>query len=320
VSIEGEHREFGVQDGALLALGRELRSLDYRFSTVTPLTCDRVNRRHANREAKDLAGIFGWSRPFHSDRLPGRLLDLMRTAGVITQDDGRWRSTVRLSSLGPQLFFHSAYPTQSADAVFFGPDTVRFAHAIGQLLRTERGPITRAVDVGCGAGPGGLVMAAAAPSAQIVLGDINDEALRLARVNAALNGCANVAVVRSDILAATEGLFDVVVSNPPYLVDAAERTYRHGGGALGEGLSLAILEQSLLRLAPAGSLLLYTGSAIVDGRDGFREAAARILAQTGWDWSYVEWDPDVFGEELEGGPYAEADRIAAVVLTVTRPA
>jgi hypothetical protein len=29
-------------------------------------------------------------------------------------------------------------------------------------------------------------------------------------------------------------------------------------------------------------------------------------------------DPDVFGEELDTAAYAEADRIAAVVLTVTR--
>jgi hypothetical protein len=34
-------------------------------------------------------------------------------------------------------------------------------------------------------------------------------------------------------------------------------------------------------------------------------------------WSYAEVDPDVFGEELETPAYADADRIAAVVLTVT---
>jgi hypothetical protein len=31
-------------------------------------------------------------------------------------------------------------------------------------------------------------------------------------------------------------------------------------------------------------------------------------------------DPDVFGEELDSGVYAAADRIAAVTLTVTRHA
>jgi len=42
------------------------------------------------------------------------------------------------------------------------------------------------------------------------------------------------------------------------------------------------------------------------------------LAGTAHRWSYFEVDPDVFGEELEAGMYTQADRIAAVVLTVTR--
>jgi hypothetical protein len=38
---------------------------------------------------------------------------------------------------------------------------------------------------------------------------------------------------------------------------------------------------------------------------------------SGLAWSYGEIDPDVFGEELDSGVYAEADRIAAVVVTAT---
>ena len=34
---------------------------------------------------------------------------------------------------------------------------------------------------------------------------------------------------------------------------------------------------------------------------------------------YEEIDPDVFGEELENPAYAEVERIAAVVLTLTMP-
>jgi hypothetical protein len=63
-------------------------------------------------------------------------------------------------------------------------------------------------------------------------------------------------------------------------------------------------------------LLLYTGSAIVDGEDVFRARAQRMLHQGGFAHSYVEIDPDVFGEELAGGAYDQADRIAAVTLTV----
>jgi hypothetical protein len=39
-----------------------------------------------------------------------------------------------------------------------------------------------------------------------------------------------------------------------------------------------------------------------------------------YNWTYRELDPDVFGEELATPGYESVDRIAAVVLTVTRSA
>jgi hypothetical protein len=71
-------------------------------------------------------------------------------------------------------------------------------------------------------------------------------------------------------------------------------------------------------LAPGGAVLLYTGSAVVDGRDVFGAAARGIVAEHGLDAAYHEIDPDVFGEELETPSYARADRIAAVLLTASR--
>jgi len=148
--------------------------------------------------------------------------------------------------------------------------------------------------------------------------DINDAALRLTRANAALAG-VRVTGVHSDLLAGTTGAFDLIVANPPYLVDPGERAYRHGGGPLGAGLSLAILNAALHRLAPGGTLLLYTGAAIIGGADPFRAEVTKRLAGSGLAWTYEEVDPDVFGEELEHGVYAAADRIAAVLLTATKP-
>ena len=312
--------ELSSQDKALLALGRELHAAGYRFTTVTPLTQERVNARPENAWAHDLAGVFGWSRPFRSDILAPSMLALMREADILSPAEGGWRSKLRLSSLGEQLFFHSAFPTTAADAVFFGPDTFRFVGAIRATLPRLSEPPRRAFDIGCGAGPGGLAITAYAPESEVLLGDINEGALRLARVNAVLNAASNARVLRSDLLADADGAFDLIVSNPPYLIDPTERAYRHGGGAFGEGLSVRILETALARLAPGGTLLLYTGSAVVGGVDAFGTAARRVLAKPGFRWTYAELDPDVFGEELEAGPYAKADRIAAVVLTVQKDA
>lgn len=310
-----ETSQSGVE-AKLLQMARSVRSTGYAFTTPTPATHARVNARPGSAWAQDLAGVFGWSRRFREEVVPPEILALMREAGVLLSNDAGLRSAVRLSSLDGLLFMHSAYPTAAADSVFFGPDTYRFARAI--LARLKDGaPVRRAVDIGCGAGPGAILVARAHPDAEVFAVDINPSALRMTRVNAALAG-VQVAAVDSDLLSAVPGSFDLIVSNPPYLVDPDARAYRHGGGPLGAGLSLAILDAALDRLAPGGTLLLYTGAAIVNGTDPFKIAAIAQIGGSGASWTYEEFDPDVFGEELEGGAYTAADRIAAVVLTVKK--
>jgi methylase of polypeptide subunit release factors len=304
------------EDTALVALVELLRSEGYQFTTVTPLTQARVNKRPGNEWASDLAGVFGWSRRFQPSLLPGQLFNLMSAADVLRPEVEGCRARIRVSSHGGQHFVHSAYPTLDENSVFFGPDSVRFVGAINRAFGSFRKPSMRVADIGCGAGPGGIAIASAASHAEVLMLDINPLALRYARVNAVANGVAAFAV-HSDVLRNVDGSFDLIVSNPPYLIDAKSRAYRHGGGNLGEGLSLEILSQSISRLSPGGTLLLYTGSSIVAGLDRFSQAACDLLVGSKFDWSYEEIDPDVFGEELELPAYATADRIAAVVLTVT---
>jgi methylase of polypeptide subunit release factors len=223
-----------------------------------------------------------------------------------------WRANVRFSTLGAALYVHSAYPTEEPDAVFFGPDTYRFCSWLARVAE----PASCLVDIGCGSGAGGLVAARASGATRVVLCDVNPRALELAAVNAALAGC-EVELVRSDVLETVAGAFALIVANPPYMRDSGARLYRDGGGALGEQLSLRIVREGLLRLAPGGTLLLYTGSAIVAGRDLFYAALVELLR--GCQHHYEELDPDVFGEELDRPGYERVERIAAVGLRVQRP-
>ncbi|PKG95152.1 SAM-dependent methyltransferase [Pseudomonas sp. Choline-3u-10] len=309
-----------AQDRALLHLAQALRERGYHFITPTPLTHERVNARVENQLAKDLEGVFGWSRPFQHELLPPAIFSLMDQAGVLAPSDSRWRSRVRMSSLDGQVFVHSAYPTDAADAVFFGPDTYRFANAILAHLNNHKGHIGRAVDIGCGSGAGAILTALARPQAEVLAVDINPAALRMTRINAALAEADNLKAHHSDLLNDIDGQFDLILANPPYLVDPDERAYRHGGGPLGAGLSLAIFDSALARLAPCGTLLLYTGVAMKGNQDPFRREIEQRLDGHGLEWRYREVDPDVFGEELLDGAYTECDRIAAVVLEVTRSA
>ena len=304
-------------DDALLEVARELKRRAYRFTTVTPATHARINARPGNERALTIEDVFGWSRPFEPGVLDPRLLEPMQAAGALVPHGAGWRATLRASTLQGELFLHSAYPTTSSDAVFFGPDTYRFANAVADRLSAGR-PLRRAVDVGCGAGPGAVLVARSCPAAEVFAVDINAAALRFTALNAAVAGTPNVIACRSDLLDGIDGVFDLIVANPPYLLDASERAYRHGGGSLGEGLSLAVIEAAAARLAPAGTLLLYSGSAVVGGVDRFGAAAKLQLDASGLDWSYREIDPDVFGEELDQPAYRGVERIAAVLLTATR--
>lgn len=309
------------KEQALLQLGRWLRASDYRFVTPTPATHARVNARGEAAHARSARDVFGWSRPFERGLLPEQVVGWLRS-GELLDEGALLRSRVRFSSLGDQIYAHSSYPTSDADAVFFGPDTYRFAALVESEL--QRQPLhrgARILDVGCGAGPGGMVAALASDveAPQLLLADINPQALVHARANVALAGLERVAFAQSDLYSNTQGEFDLIVANPPYLVDASARTYRNGGGALGGGLSERIVAEGLPRLAPGGRLVLYTGAAIVEGVDPLFEALQAVLEQRGWPFTYRELDPDVFGEELELPAYNAADRIAAVALVAQRP-
>jgi methylase of polypeptide subunit release factors len=310
--------DIAAADQALLELGKALKERGYRFTTVTPASHQRVNARLQGK-APSLEDVFGWSRPFRRGDLAEHIVTRLSEAGALEPAGPLLRSNVRYSTLGEQIFVHSAFPTETSDAVFFGPDTYRFARMVRQSLATlPASRVRRVIDVGAGSGAGGLHAAAllAAHAPTLVLTDINACALRYSRINAALNGVPNVHTIESDLFDAVDGAFDLIMSNPPYLVDPLARLYRHGGGELGFELSLKIVDQGIDRLAPGGRLVLYTGSAIVDGVDAFHGAIAKMLAARGVRWAYEEIDPDVFGEELEHPPYDRADRIAVVGVTV----
>lgn len=313
----------------LVRLGRALRAMGYEFVCPTPETYRRVNRRPGNATAANLRDVFGWSRPFQRSLLPPTLFELCLAADVLlpAADRELWTLTVRFSTLmppgarAPLGFFHSAFPTDGVDDVFFGPDSYRFA---ALLARTVVEPVERMVDIGCGTGVGGLAIADRA--AEVVLTDVNLRALALAAVNVQLaqeTAAAETMSPRkfvlgvSDVLAQVEGPIDLVIANPPYLADDPGRLYRDGGGALGGDLPVRIVVEALARLRPGGRVILYTGTPIIAGRNVLADRLDPILRQHGARGAWEELDPDVFGEELDRPAYATTERLAVVALVAT---
>ena len=298
------------RDGALLELLTALRALDYDFVTVTPETHRRVLARDPGRTASDLRDVFGWSLPFEPDVRPKPVAEALERSGMVEARGPLRRSLLRVSTLEGNLFLHSAYPTDGADSVFLGPDSYRFARFVKAEMAAA-GPMRRIVDIGAGAGVGGISAASFAPGARLTLCDINPLALRLAAVNARFAGL-EAELVEGSGLSGVEGPVDFVIANPPFVIDPGKRTYRDGGGMHGASLSLEWALEGAKRLLPKGRMLLYTGSAIVGGGDALREALEARLPALECSLDYEEIDPDIFGELVETSGYEDVERIAAV--------
>jgi SAM-dependent methyltransferase len=307
------------QDSALLALLRAARDDGYDFVTVTPETHRRVLEREPGAMARDLRDVFGWSRPFGESLLPAHFLEPLRESGFLEREGNGLKSGLRISTVAGSLFLHSAYPTDDSHSVFLGPDTYRFVRLIEAVLPGLK-PVRHLVDIGAGAGAGGIVAGRLAAGALVTLTDVNPEALRLARINAAHAGI-EVRTALGSGLDSVEGPIDLVLANPPFVVDEAKRAYRDGGGMHGASLSLDWTLAAAKRIESGGTIILYTGSAIVGGEDRLKKALEEKLPALACTIAYEELDPDIFGELVSEPAYREVDRIAAVGAVVRkRPA
>lgn len=348
-----EHSVTGMQHD-MEQLLHWLQSQNYFFHTISPSSHTGYLTRSGHMQARQIRDIFGWSLPFEADLLPPAIFELLRAHALIeqvaAQNDRQsdhhstsdaathdaathdpathivvqvpklWHSHIRVSSLNQCLLIHSAYPTTQDNAVFFGPDTYRFVHALTQHLTAKQPHIQRAIEICSGAAPAAITIARYAPHAEVIAADINALALQYSAINAYRNQASNVLSVHSNLYQNITGEFDFITANPPYLVDAKQRLYRHGGDLMGAALSLKIVQESLDHLALHGTLLLYTGVVITQGKDLFYEALQVHMAsqQHKFSMQYNEIDPDIFADELDTGAYADAERIAAVVLVLTR--
>lgn len=292
-----------------------LAARDYAFVTPTPATCRRMFD-HPAPERPTLRDIFGWSRPFAAGDLDAELHEKLQMADLLVRTDEGYRSAVRVSTVQERLFLHSAFPANTPDAVFLGPDSYRFADFIAAEL-AQGGPVRSILDIGTGAGVGGIVAAKHAPGAAVTLTDINARALDLAAANAAHAGVA-ANLLKACGLESAPGDLDLIVANPPYIAGASGRIYKDGGDLHGAALSLKWARQAMDHLAPSGRMLLYTGSAILaGGADQLRRELEGSL-RPGFQLTYRELDPDVFNTELRREAYADVERIAAVGAVILR--
>jgi release factor glutamine methyltransferase len=150
-------------------------------------------------------------------------------------------------------------------------------------LRAKGEP--RIADVGCGSGCIAIAIAKARPEAKLFAIDASPAALAVARENAAAHGVENrILFLQGDLLEPILGrgeTLDLVVSNPPYVVDAeieelAPEVREHeprmalAGGVDGLAAITRLLAAAGAALGDGGSLVMEIGK----GQD--REVAKRV--------------------------------------------
>jgi len=139
-----------------------------------------------------------------------------------------------------------------------------------ELVLKESGAAASILDVATGSGVIGLSLALSLPDVAVTLCDISPEALSLARDNTMRHGIADkVTRKESDLLDSVEGIFDIIVSNPPYIptVDVAtlsrevlnDPVLALDGGADGLRIVERLVEASSLKLSSGGLLALEIG-------------------------------------------------------------
>lgn len=123
------------------------------------------------------------------------------------------------------------------------------------------------LDLGAGSGAIAVAVAASRPHCAITAADISEDALLVARENAASLGLANVRFCRSDWFAnLPQGRFDAVLCNPPYVDFATTMPttdeLRHepelalDGGRQGRDCLRAVIAASRRRLKPGGFVMV----------------------------------------------------------------
>ena len=132
----------------------------------------------------------------------------------------------------------------------------------------------RVLDLCAGSGCVGLAIAAQAPQARVVLGELNDSALKICRQNIRRNGLSGrVMPVQTDareMPARSLGEFQCIVSNPPYIptgdiagLEVSVRDYEPhlalDGGADGLDFYRSISRDWREALSPGGRLFFEVG-------------------------------------------------------------
>jgi methylase of polypeptide subunit release factors len=172
-------------------------------------------------------------------KLPTLDINRLVAVGLLRHRDGMIQSNVKLgpyhdlllaSDFGPEI--HTELPSDHVLGV--GAASVTLANL------TVRKKVKTVLDLGCGAGIQAFLTA---EHAEDVIGtDTNPRALNFARFNAGLNGIDSIQWCDGSLYRpVAEKYFDLIVSNPPFVISPESRFIFRDAGLPGDSLSEQVL-------------------------------------------------------------------------------
>jgi release factor glutamine methyltransferase len=149
------------------------------------------------------------------------------------------------------------------------PETEELCEFLVSEARSQ-GSEVRILDVGTGSGVIALSLATKFPEAEIFATDVSEDALALARENAARLGLGGrVKFSKGNLLHEIEGTFDLIVANLPYISTQDRQSLAREvlqdpeaalfAGERGDELVRKLIEQAPPHLKPGGLLALEIG-------------------------------------------------------------
>jgi release factor glutamine methyltransferase len=157
------------------------------------------------------------------------------------------------------------------------------SHLLGDVVLREVRAGDRVLDMGTGSGVNAIL--AASRGARVVAVDISDPALDGTRANAARNGVAErIEVRRSDVFEDVDGVFDLIVFDPPFRWFKPRTRMESVMADEGYAALTRFFRGARARLEPDGKMLLFFGTS---GDLGYVQ---RVMAEDGFAWDAVAHD------------------------------
>lgn len=221
-------------------------------------------------------------------------------SGLVETDGDQVVATVHLQPWETGGYLVSDRKVRPGDPALRPDHVVGAGGASANLAQlVTRRPVGRALDLGTGCGVQVLHLAGRAE--QIVATDLNPRALELAALSWELSGVRDVDARAGSLFEPVEGeLFDLVVSNPPFVVAPAREgklTYRESGRE-GDDFCRDLVRTTPRHLNPGGQAHFLANWLHVEGED-WHDRVGGWLGETGCDAWVVQRDVQDPAEYVE---------------------